>query len=33
MKPIDMPSNGLLQYIEYNNDGCGDRFQYKIAPV
>ena len=30
MKPIDVPSNGLLQY---NNDDGGDSFQYRLANV
>jgi len=30
MKPIDVPSNGLLQY---NNDDGGDNFQYRLANV
>ena len=30
MKPIDVPSNGLL---EYNNEDGGDSFQYRLANV
>ena len=30
MKPIDVPSNGLLKY---NNEDGGDSFQYKLANV
>ena len=30
MKPIDVPSNGLL---EYNNEDGGDSFQYRVANV
>ena len=30
MKPIDVPSNGLLQY---NNEDGGDSFQYRLANV
>ena len=30
MKPIDVPSNGLLQY---NNNDSGDSFQYRLANV
>ncbi len=30
MKPIDVPSNGLL---EYNNEDGGDSFHYKLANV
>ena len=30
MKPIDVPSNGLLSY---NNEDGGDSFQYRLANV
>ena len=30
MKPIDVPSNGLLKY---NNEDGGDSFQYRLANV
>ena len=30
MKPIDVPSNGLL---EYNNEDGGDSFHYRLANV
>jgi hypothetical protein len=30
MKPIDVPSNGLLKY---NNEDGGDSFNYKLANV
>ena len=30
MKPIDVPSNGLLKY---NNEDGGDSFQYRLANI
>ena len=30
MKPIDVPSNGLLKY---NNEDSGDSFHYRLANV
>ena len=30
MKPIDVPSNGLL---EYNNEDGGDSFHYRLANI